>query len=225
MLNAQNTQSEDDISGKSRPVPGRYHAAVNHAEEKGSKKKGTPGLELEFQIVADGTAADGKSRTNGQAGKTIPLFLSYIGGDDDKTKTCLDRVMRLALCVGVLRPGEAKEPDWSEAIGRELVIEIEAQQYDDAKTSQIKTGAQVAFLGFWSLGNKAVSDVPKDASSPGMRALAKAGGQVSGTATTTAGNGNGGQAAATQPAATAASGTATATAATGTAKKKWSDIL
>lgn len=182
MLNAQNAQSEDDFAGKSRPVPGRYHAAINHAEEKGSKKKGTPGLELEFQTIIDGLAADGKTPTVNQAGKTIPLFLSYIGGDDNKTKTCLDRVTRLALCGGILRPGEAKEPNWGDAIGRELVIEIEEQNYDsqpDADgNTKVKTGSQVSFLGFWSLGNKSVANVPKDPTSPGMMVLAKAGGPV-----------------------------------------------
>jgi len=166
MLDAQNAQSEDDFAGRSRPEPGRYHAIVNHAEEGGSKKKGTPGLSVEFQILA-GTP-------DGQQGKTIPLFLSYVGSDDSKTKTCIDRVTRLALCVGVLQPGQAAEPDWQEAIGRELVIEVEAQEYTD-QNGQSKQGAQVAFMGFWSLGNAVVADVPRDKDSPGMRQLAKGG--------------------------------------------------
>ena len=76
MLNAQQAHSEDDFSGQSRPVPGRYHVAVNHAEEKASKTKATPGLEIEFQVLA--------GSTSGQDGKTIPLFLSYLGSDDAK---------------------------------------------------------------------------------------------------------------------------------------------
>lgn len=215
MLNAQTAQSEDDFSGKSRPLPGRYHVAVNHAEEKASKVKGTPGLDIEFQVIADGITPDGKDKTAGQIGKTIPLFLSYIGGDDAKTKTCIDRVCRLALCVGILKPGEAKEPDWNEAIGRELVIEIEGQQYDDEKSGTVKTGSQVAFLGFWSLGNKAVANVPKDTGSPGMIALTKAGGPPSG-------NGN----AAAKPAGpNGGSVQQTATQqAVAPAKNKWADL-
>jgi len=169
LLSAENAKSEDDFAGRERPAPGKYHVIVNHAEEKGSKKKGTPGLEVEFQILA--------GDTDGQLGKTIPLFLSYIGGDDGKSKTCIDRVTRLALCVGVLHAGEAREPDWQEAIGRELVIEVEAQEYPDAN-GQMKMGAQVSFMGFWSLGNQAVATVPRDTDSPGMRQLAKAGGPV-----------------------------------------------
>lgn len=194
MLNAENARSEDDFSGRQRPVPGRYHAVVNYAEEKGSKKKGTPGLEIEFQVLA-GTPA-------GQAGKTIPLFLSYIGGDDSKTKTCLDRVTRLALCVGVLKPGQVAEPDWSEAVGRELVIEVEEQDYTDEKTGQNRAGSQVAFMGFWSLGNAAVADVPRDQDSPGMRQLAKSGGSA--TRPQAGDRGNGAKAGAGKPAATEA---------------------
>lgn len=220
MLDATTTQSEDDISGRSRPEPGRYHVAIQHAEEKASKKKGTPGLDLEFQVVCDGLQPDGKTPTVGQTGKTIPLFLSYIGGDDSKTKTCIDRVLRLALCCGLVQPGEAKEPDWNEAIGRELVIEVESQQYDDEKSGQIKTGSQVAFLGFWSLGNKAVANVPKDATSPGMQQLAKQGGPVNHpTAAPTSG-----QATASPDPAATATAAPTATAAASPAKKKWANL-
>jgi hypothetical protein len=223
MLDASNTQSENDITGRSRPEPGRYHVAIQNAAEKGSKKKGTPGLELEFQVICDGLQPDGKTPTEGQANKTIPLFLSYIGGDDTKTKTCLDRVLRLALACGIMQPGEAKEPNWDEAMGRELVIEVEAEQYDDEKSGQVKVGSQVAFLGFWSLGNKQVANVPKDATSPGMQQLAKQGGLVQhptasptgGQATQTAG-----QATTTQPIAqtTAAGATASPT------KRKWANL-
>ena len=198
MLNAQNAQSEDDFGGNARPLPGRYHVAVNNAEEKGSKKKGTPGLETEFQVICDGLGSDGKP-TSGQSGRTIPLFLSYIGGDDSKTQTCLNRVTRLALCCGVLRAGEAKEPDWQEAIGCELVIEVENQDYEDQSGVQ-KHGSQVSFLGFWSLGNKEVANVPKDPTTPGMQQLAKAGGPVNHS--TPGSNGNGSSATTTPPATT-----------------------
>lgn len=175
MLNAEMAKSEDDFSGNARPLPGRYHVAIIHAEEKGSKKKGTPGLELEFKVIVNGLAPD-NTVTSGQADRTIPLFLSFIGGDDSKTQTCINRVIRLALCCGVLRPGEAKEPDWSEALGRELVIEVENQEYEsDGKT---RNGSQISFLGFWSLGNKEVANVPKDPKTAGMLQLAKAGGPV-----------------------------------------------
>ena len=171
MLNCENVHSEDDLGGNARPAPGRYHMAVMAAEETASKKKATPGLAIEFAVICDGIGPDGKTATSGQTGRTIPLFLSYIGGDDSKTQTCLNRVARLAICCGVLKPGEAKEPDWSDAIGRELVVEVEAQKYED-QGGQEKVGSQVSFSGFWSMGNKAVVNVPKDPTTPGMAGLA-----------------------------------------------------
>ena len=186
MLNAQQAQSEDDFGGNARPIPGRYHVAVNHAEEKGSKRKGTPGLEMEFQVICDGLAPDGITLTKSQSGRTIPLFLSYLGGDESKTQTCLNRVTRLALCCGVLRPGEAKEPDWQEAIGRELIVEVEEQEYQDQKGND-RTGSQVSFMGFWSLGNAEVANVPKDLGTPGMQQITKS----SGPNRPPTGNGNG----------------------------------
>lgn len=198
MLNAETAHSEDDFSGNSKPEAGRYHVAVNAAEEKGSKNKGTPGVEIEFQVIYEGLKPDGKTHTVGQAGKTIQSFLSYVGSDDAKTKTCIDQVTRLALCCGILRPGEAKEPDWNEAIGRELVIEVAAEKYKD-KNDVERTGLAVPFMGFWSLGNKAVLNVPKDPTSPGMQQLGKSGGNApkpagnaAAAATTGNGNGNGG---------------------------------
>lgn len=192
LLNAESVHSEDDLSGNARPIPARYHGVINHAEEKGSKKKGTPGLDLEFQTICDGLLPDGKTKTSGQANRTIPLFLSFIGGNEEKTQYCINRVMRLAICCGVLRPGESKEPDWSEAVGRELVIEVvPGEEYEDDKGAMRPGRPEISFMGFWSLGNKEVANVPKDPTTPGMQQLAKAGG------------GNGAKAAAT-PATTAA---------------------
>lgn len=214
MLNAQSVQSEDDISGKSRPKPGRYHMAVSHAEEKASKKKGTPGLECEFQVICDGVEPDGKTPTSGQSGKTIPMFLSYVSDKgQEATDFCIQRVTRLALVVGLLRAGEEKEPDWSEAIGRELIVEVAEGDYTD-KSGNEKRGSEISTFGFWSLGNKAVANVPKDATSPGMQQLAKSGGPVNHP---TASPANGG---ASKPATTPA----TTTAAAAPAKSKWADL-
>jgi len=208
MLDASNTQSEDDIQGRSRPVAGKYHVAIQHAVEKASKHKATPGVEIEFQVVCDGITADGKDTTVGQAGKTMPLFLSYLSEKgDDATKACIDRVVRLALCIGLIKAGEAKEPDWAEAMGRELVIEIVEGEFEN-KSGQKQKGSDVAFFGFWSLGNKHVANVPKDPQSPGMIQLAKQGGPVQHP---TAGP-TGGQAATATTTATAGAATAAGTA-------------
>jgi hypothetical protein len=223
MLNAGGPggpKTEDDFGGKSRPEPAKYHVVVSHAEEKGSKKKGTPGVECEFEVICDGLLPDGKTPTSGQGGKTMPLFLSYISEKgDDATRTCIDRVTRLALCCGILEPGQQKEVDWEQAVGRELVIEVEpGTPYTDDKGQEKPGNPQVAFSGFWSLGNKAVANVPKDPGSPGMLALLKSGGGKPSGAGNGAGNGNGaGSAQSTAPAA-GASGAAE------TKRSKYADL-
>jgi hypothetical protein len=195
MLNAQNAQSEDDFGSSSRPVAAKYHMAILSCEEKGSKKKGTPGVEVEFQVVCDGLNPVGK-RTEGQTGKTITAFMSCIGETDEKTKTCLTQLTRFAICSGVLSPGEEKEPDWSEANGRELIVEVEPQTFT-TQNGQEREGVGVGFCKFWRINNKEVANIPKDATTPGMQALGRS---------LANGNGNG-----HATASTAATATATAT--------------
>jgi hypothetical protein len=200
--NAKNVQSEDEVGGNDRPLPGRAHAIVNAAEETASEKKGTPGAKIEFTIL--------KHVLPGQEGKTIPLFLSFVGGDESKTRKCLERVTRFALATGIINPGEEKELDIADAIGRELVIDIEESKYLDSKTGAEKSGVQLGYMGFWSLGNKAVEDVPKDTGSPGMMALLK---QPAGN-----GNGNDGKPSQSQPAREMAGAGAAG------GKSKWGDL-
>ncbi len=185
ILDARSAGSEDDFHGKPRPVPGRYHAAINAAEEIQSKLKATPGLKIEFQIIADGLPPSGKGCTSDQSGKTIPLTLYYVGGDEEKTATCLSHVARLAMAAGVLLPGESREVDWNEAIGRELIIEIGEELFGDKRE---KKGSCVTYMGFWSLGNKAVKNVPRDTTSPGMQSLSR--GEVKGQKPPTTTDGN-----------------------------------
>lgn len=95
--------------------------------------------------------------TPGQVGRTHLEFFST-------KEKALPRLQRLALAVGLLKPDEPeKEVQFSDAIGRQLVIEIEENTYEkDGKTHEC---VRIAFLGMWSSGNKAVADVPKDAES------------------------------------------------------------
>lgn len=113
--------------------------------------------------------------TSGQTGATIPMFATLLGKDAAATEYCQMNCTRLALCAGIIRPGERKEPDWSEAIGREMIIEVKASEYTGTDGSK-RQGSEVEFLSFWMLNNPAVASVPRDNDSPGMRALAKAGG-------------------------------------------------
>jgi hypothetical protein len=192
LLNTQSVHSEDDFANRNdRPVASRYHMVIQNAEEKAAKSSGAPGLSVEFQVIADGLMPDGKTKTTGQTSKTIPKFFAFCGADDEKTKSCMDSLTRFAMAAGIIQPGEEKEPDWLDAIGRELIVEVE-HEYDKA-TRKATDKVQVAWLGFWRLLNPAVANVPKDAMSPGMKAAIQAGGGNGN------GSGNGNQMQAQQP--------------------------
>ena len=220
-LNEQQATSETEFLGNPRPMPGRYHVAVNHAEEKASKRKGTPGLELEFQVICDGLSSDGKTKTSGMTGRIMPLFLSYVSDKGaEATQSCIGRLTHFAFVTGLVPSGQVLDTDsvpdfWEQARGRELVIEVEpGKPYMDEKSGVNKAGGgDVSFRGFWSLGNKEVANVPKDATTPGMQQLAKAGGNGN---QATAGNGNG-----SKPAGQTAAAATTATTAT---RSKYSDL-
>jgi len=145
-LNAAAVKSEDDVSGFQKPLPGRYHVAVKHVDESFEK---FDKVLIDFEVLA-GTVPD-------QAGRELTEFFSV-------TEKALPRLQRLALCIGLLQPGEAdKEIDFTAAIGSQLVIEIEENKYTDRKTGKEVEGVRVAYLGMWSLNNAAVADVPKAA--------------------------------------------------------------
>jgi hypothetical protein len=173
MLDLSDVTNENDLHGTPRTKPGRYHVAVLNAEETASKKKGSPGIEIEFQVLYEGIGPD-KKPTIAQKNSTIRSFINLTGSDAEKTKTCLRNAALLAVACGIMYPGERKEPDWSEAIGRELIIEVKASKYES--NGQEIQGSEVSMFGYWTLGNEQVADVPKDTTTPGMLQLAKTSG-------------------------------------------------
>jgi len=108
--------------------------------------------------------------TPGCRGKIKQAYLPYVGENDAKTESCIERLTRFALCVDVVKPGQKCEPDWNKAIDREFIVALEAEAYV-GKDGATKQGSKVAFMGFWRLENPEVADVPKDHDSPGMREL------------------------------------------------------
>lgn len=143
MLGATNVQSEDDIQGNARPLPGRYHAIVKEVDESMEK---VDKIIVEFEVLA-GT-------TPGQEGRVVTEYFAV-------TEKAIPRLQRLAVTLGLLKPGEDdRNVLFSDAIGRDLVIEVEPNEYTNKEGKEVKT-VRVTYLGFWSTGNKAVADVPK----------------------------------------------------------------
>ena len=149
MLGATNVQSEDDIQGNARPLPGRYHAIVKEVDESMEK---IDKIIVEFEVLA-GT-------TPGQEGTVVTEYFAV-------TEKAIPRLKRLALSLGLLRPGEPeRDINFSDAIGKDLVIEVEPNEYTNKAGKEVKT-VRLTYLGFWSTGNEAVADVPKDTEAVG----------------------------------------------------------
>jgi hypothetical protein len=142
-MGAKDVKSEDDISGFQRPLPGRYHVVVKHVDETFEK---FDKVVVDFEVLA-GTVPD-------QQGRELTEFFAC-------TEKAIPRLQRLALCVGLLRPGEPdRDVEFTEAVGRDLVIEVEENNYKDKSGKEVY-GVRVGYLGMWSIGNEAVADVPK----------------------------------------------------------------
>ena len=158
LLGSEGVKNEEDIQGNSRPAAGRYHVSIDdvsflyydedekkniEVEEDGQYDK----IRFKFQVLA-GTVP-------GQETREIEdnFFL---------TDKALPRLQRLALCIGLLHPGEQqREIHFSQAVSRQLVIEVEDNKYTNKSGREVET-TQLGFMGFWSLTNQAVADVPKN---------------------------------------------------------------
>ena len=142
-LGAKNVTSEDDLGGANRPLPGRYHVVVKHADDSMEK---VDKVIVEFQVLS-GT-------TPGQEDKVITEMFAL-------TEKAVVRLERLAVCIGLLKCGQDDvEIDFAQAEGRQLVIELAERSYE--KDGQKKTIVALTFAGMWSVGNPAVEDVPKN---------------------------------------------------------------
>jgi hypothetical protein len=210
-LNKDKKKSEEEFGGGSWPEAGFYHVAITQSEQT-SSKRATPIIATEFQVLAEGLKPDRKTHTKGMTGRTARASLYLMSDKGEKeTESCLEQVARFAMVAGLLPAGECVDTDdiqWEDAIGRECVIKVSEQMKEGKPTGYM----QIDWMGFWSLGNSAMKDVPRDLKSPGMQAMAK--GMVNrGTAPPVATDGNtAGSNGNAQPAAASAS------------KSKYSDL-
>ena len=141
---ATGIESEDDVQGTPTPKPGRYHAVIKEVDESYER---FDKVIIEFEILGGTVPA--------QEGSTLSEFFSV-------TPNSVPRLKRLAIVLGLLTPGEGeKDIEFAPAIGRQLVIEVEDNQYE--KNGVTKKTRRMTFYGCWSLDNPAVADVPKNA--------------------------------------------------------------
>lgn len=156
MLQLEGTTKDDFEPGQGgdRPEPGMYHTAVEWCNEKVDDGY----VEVSFVVLA--------GKPDGQAGKSIRERFHLQGSDDAKTKTCHKRLGRLALVLGLITEadlGKNVNLDFSACDGRQCVIKVVEREGKD-REGNAKKYKNVDFMGFWSLDDKDVANVPKDES-------------------------------------------------------------
>lgn len=145
-LDARNTESENDVQGTPRPKPGHYHAAIHHWDE--SFRIAPNVIFVDFQIL-EGTTPEQKGTVLTERFAT--------------TDKAIPRLLRMCLAAGVVKPGEELDRDLTdEAPGHQLVIEVTPRTYENKQGQQVET-VQCSYMGFWSINNKEVANVPKNA--------------------------------------------------------------
>jgi len=142
-LDASGVESPDQL-GQQGPLPGRYHVVEKSYDE---SFKDSDAIVAEYEVLA-GT-------TPGQAGKIQKEFWPV-------SSKSLDRLKRLAMITGRLKPGERKSLTFADGRFCHLVIEVDTDEYQGKKRNKI------TYMGFWACDHADVKDVPKD-----LDALAK----------------------------------------------------
>ncbi len=142
-INTQGVKDPHEIGGGTGPTPGKYHVLVKAVDETFSNPKLPNLIPIEFEIL-HGTIPGQKGRTHRELFSVEPKNV--------------DRLKRLAMILGLIGPGEQKNVVFAEGIGRQCIIEIEANTYEG------KTRNQIPYFraGIWAIGNPDIKDVPLD---------------------------------------------------------------
>jgi hypothetical protein len=147
---ASGKTSESDFGGD-LPLPGRYLAAVDVADD--SFEKGDT-VYIRFEVISGRQFDKPDAAPADQRGRKIAEYFSV---EDN----WLWKLSRFAVAAKILKPGESRDVSFKdEAPGRLLVIEIEDNEYE--KDGVKKTKRRIPKNGFWSVDNPEVADVPKD---------------------------------------------------------------
>lgn len=156
----------DDFDGQSNFLaePGTYHVVVTAVDESPTAKNGTliDGFRVEFAVL-DGTVA-------GQKDKQFDLlFFKPKLTDKNNGEFAKRKQARFAIATGILpkaEPGQRVTVDLEQAMGRQLVVELEHQK--DQTTGQPTKFLQLAWANIYHVDDPAVAKVPKDAVAIGL---------------------------------------------------------
>ncbi len=153
---AMNGMTEKDLEGNNnRPLPGMYHVMIDTVREMPDDNY----VQLDFSVLA-GTP-------EGQENKKLSQRFYITGKDDEKTKSCLSRLARVAVETGLMTRadvGKDLDIDFTAAEGRDCVIKVKSRVYVSDKTGEKVNGVEMDFLGIWATDHEEVQQVPKDPS-------------------------------------------------------------
>jgi hypothetical protein len=149
---AKGYQSESDVKGKPAPVDGFFHTTIAHVNDSRTKKDGSPlnATIVEFEVLAGSVP--------GQEGKTVTQWFQLDDNGNENAEYC-EKVSRLCMAAGLLRPGEEKDIDAGDLENCQVIIKV--QNYTK-KTGGTGCGLADYGLGVWGVNHPDVAAVPKN---------------------------------------------------------------
>lgn len=148
VLSAKEVTNPNDLGGKRKPDNGKYHVAITAWDETQDKHDA---IVVSFTVL-DGTVPGMKGRE----------WVEFFNFKDSKGESAVDRIVRLCLVAGLIKPGQEIDEDLTQkAIGKQLVVEVEHREY--VKDGEKKKAFGITNFGYstWAVGDPLVVDVPK----------------------------------------------------------------
>lgn len=131
-----------DELGSNRPLPGTYHVVISDAGENATND-GRRYIQVDMAVL-NGTVP-------GQEGRTLTEFFHLSG-----KQAAMDRLVKFLLAAKIVGENEEKDVNFkTDAPGKQLVVECEADEY------QGKKRIKLSFGGFWPVDHPDVKDIPK----------------------------------------------------------------
>lgn len=143
---------EDDLDAGAALAPGYYRATVAEVRE----NQFTPGnFDVEFAVTVGPH----------KGGKVWDTIVSPENAKDvEAGKKCLNRVAMYATRTGLMSKeelaGRQAEIDWSELVGREVVIKVKEHNYTGGDGAA-KSKVQVEFSGVFALDDERVPEAER----------------------------------------------------------------
>ena len=148
---AKGYQSESDVKGKPAPVDGHYHVTISNVNDSRARKDGSPlnATIVEFEVITGSVP--------GQEGKTVSQWYNLNDQGVETAEYC-EKVSRLCMAAGILKPGEEKDVDAADLENCQVIIKV--QNYAK-KTGGTGCGLADYGLGVWGINHPDVASVPK----------------------------------------------------------------